>query len=464
MSHLYVPDETFLVCSSGMHVQKLKVSSQATVRIDGGKLAATLDDRTGGNFICGKMVIAGAVAGAIAGAIVVATGGLGLAALGAAMAAGAAVGAAGALTANFAMPCLCALFTMPYDWTPVHPKVKYACKKPLIETSKLPCMWGGEVSIFFSEEAAQAQADYNIASTAFSVGTIIAAGYLGGVFLSSMGLAAYGMITTYISFGAEAVAAEAATGYLMYRGARVVNSGYDAAKEHLTVNGHSFDSYITGEKYEEEFKNEAAAAHKKEIEDDHATLASVTDGKFDAKGRGFDGIKDLPEEQVTKVNLTEVTSVTTSENKVFLGTANGEVIAPGNVQVLAANNTVNSSNPIAGAVYNNNGGQITSAGSSVTRVETPNLINTTATESVTTSTTQFNVRGSFATAGKGYLNTMVNPKTADFWKTGFGLIILLDLARAIGNKLMAQQIEGIIEAGPVEAAAKRKLTVFENEI
>jgi hypothetical protein len=285
MSHLYVPNETFLVCSSGMHVQKMKVDSQSTVKIDGGELAATLYDRTGGNFICGKMVIAGAIAGAIVGAIFVATGGIGFAALGAAVAAGAAVGAVGTLSANFTMPCLCAIFTMPYDWTPVHPKVKFAGKKPLIETSKLPCMWGGEVSIYFSEEAAQAQASYNIASTAFSVGSIIAAGYLGGMFVSSLGLAAAGMVTTYISFGGWAVAAEAATGFLMFEGAKTVNRGYDAAKQHLTVNGHSFDSYVSGEKYEEDFKKEAAAAHEKEIADDNQSLASMTDGGFDRDER-----------------------------------------------------------------------------------------------------------------------------------------------------------------------------------
>jgi hypothetical protein len=464
MNHLYVPNETFLVCSSGMHVQKMKVDSQSTVKIDGGELAATLYDRTGGNFICGKMVIAGAIAGAIVGAIFVATGGIGFAALGAAVAAGAAVGAVGALSANFTMPCLCAIFTMPYDWTPVHPKVKFAGKKPLIETSKLPCMWGGEVSIYFSEEAAQAQASYNIASTALTVGSIIAAGYLGGLFVSSLGLAAVGMITTYISFGAEAVIAEAATGFLMYEGAKAVNNTYDAAKQNIKYQGHSLDSYVSGEKYEEEYKNEANAAHEKEIDDANKTLAKVTDGSFDAKGRALDGIKELPEKQVSKVDLTNTSSVTTSENKVFLGTANGEVIAPGNVQVLNANNTVNSSNPIAGAVYNNNGGRVTAVSSSVNRVETANLINTTTEESITTSTTQFNTRGSLLTAGKGYANTMLNAKKADFWKSGFGLIILLDLARAIGNKLMAEQIKGVIESAPAEAAAKRRLSVLENEI
>jgi hypothetical protein len=149
---------------------------------------------------------------------------------------------------------------------------------------------------------------------------------------------------------------------------------------------------------------------------------------------------------------------------VFLGTANGEVIAPGNVQVLNANSAMTNSNPIPGAVFNNNGGQITSVSSSVTRTETPNLINTTSVESATTSTTQFNIRGSIVTAGRGYGNTMLNAKEADFWKSGTGLIILLDVARAIGNKLLANQIEGIIEAQPAEAAAKRRLSVLENEI
>ena len=51
MSQLYVPDGTWTLCTEGKKIPRIQVSSQSTVKIAGGKLAATKDDRFDGNFI-----------------------------------------------------------------------------------------------------------------------------------------------------------------------------------------------------------------------------------------------------------------------------------------------------------------------------------------------------------------------------------------------------------------------------
>lgn len=66
-----MPDGAWLVCSDGMKKQQIKVTSQNKVTI-AGYFKATIDDRPGGNFMCAKMVIAGAIIGAIVGAALVA--------------------------------------------------------------------------------------------------------------------------------------------------------------------------------------------------------------------------------------------------------------------------------------------------------------------------------------------------------------------------------------------------------
>jgi hypothetical protein len=464
MSQLFVPDETFLVCSSGMHVQKLKVSSQQTIKIDGVRLGATIDDRTGSNFICAKMVIAGAVAGAIAAAVIVATGGAALG-LGAALAAGVAVGAGAGLAASFAMPCLCALFTMPNDWAPVHPKVKFVGKKPLIETSKLPCVLGGVVSIYYSEEAADAQAAYNRANTIFTVGAMAATLYLGGVLIASLGTAASSVAATYGSYGLLAAAYEAIGGVAVFGGAYAVNSGYDWVKQNATVNGHSIDSYVTGEKYEEEF-NDKANRNKNDIDAENKELGYYTSSEADAMGRGTDAIKDINKEQISKVTLTNTSATTYSLNKVFLANSNGEILAPGNTQIIGQENSVLSSEPVSNPIYNKDGGKITGGSISAEQVETPNLVNTRVAESVTTSTSQFDASlpKTLAEGFKGYGKSTFNLTKTDFYKTGFGMVLFIDAARAAGNWVLAKQIEGIQEAASKEAEEKSKLNVKENEI
>ncbi|WP_312820554.1 PAAR-like protein [Kaistella carnis] len=141
MSQLYVPDGTWTLCTEGKKIPRIQVSSQSTVKIAGGKLAATKDDRFDGNFICFKMTIAGAALGTVAAIAIAATGG---AALGGILAVAAGSGA-GALTAR--LPSICSLLCKPSQWTEIHPKVKFEQKEALLQNATLSCLLGGLVTI-----------------------------------------------------------------------------------------------------------------------------------------------------------------------------------------------------------------------------------------------------------------------------------------------------------------------------
>lgn len=183
MSKRYVPDETYLVCSDGMKMQPLKVTSQTTIKITG-KLAATEEDRTGDNFVCAKMVVAGAIIGAVvAGAVAaatIATGGLAGAALIGAAAVGGAVGGAALGLGLGSIPCACALLTMGGKWTPVHQQVSFEGKRPLLESSTITCFFGGQILIFYSKEAAQEAVDLRQKKTLANVGLIAASAFVVG--------------------------------------------------------------------------------------------------------------------------------------------------------------------------------------------------------------------------------------------------------------------------------------------
>ena len=146
MSQLYVPDGTWTLCTEGKKIPRIQVSSQSTVRIAGGKLAATKDDRFDGNFVCFKMMAAGAVVGALAAAAIAASGG---AVLGAFLAAGAAGAATGSLAGGLVgkIPSICSLLCKPAQWTQIHPKVKFEKKAALLQNATLSCLLGGLVTI-----------------------------------------------------------------------------------------------------------------------------------------------------------------------------------------------------------------------------------------------------------------------------------------------------------------------------
>ncbi|SIT20857.1 protein of unknown function [Chryseobacterium ureilyticum] len=189
MSKLYVPDGAWLVCSNGMKKQQIKVTSQSTVTIAGGHLKATVDDRPGGNFICGKMMLIGAVAGAALAAVfivgTIASGGTLAVGAGALMAAAAAGGAAtGGLISLIPSICGAAL----YNWTPYDKNVLTSGKHPLLENSTIDCLLGGKVIILYSEKAADEMTDVIIGDTAIGVVGTIAFSYLMGPALKAFGL------------------------------------------------------------------------------------------------------------------------------------------------------------------------------------------------------------------------------------------------------------------------------------
>jgi len=160
MSQLYVPDKSWLICSNGMSMQQLKVTSQTTIKIAGGKLAATIKDRTGGNFVCGKMLVAGAIVGAAIAALMISTGGLGFLAATAVIAGSAVGGAVAGATIGTLLsmiPCLCALFMMPNDWIGCHPQVFFEKKQALLENATLVCLLGGKIEIHIFQEFAIAR-------------------------------------------------------------------------------------------------------------------------------------------------------------------------------------------------------------------------------------------------------------------------------------------------------------------
>lgn len=135
MSQLYIAQETPLMCTSGRRLIGIGVSSQSSVYLkEGTKLMATEEDRFKDNFICPKMMAAGALAG------------VGIAA---ALGAGSIFVFAAAAWGGSALidDCLniCSFLTKASDWTNTHPKVRIEGKKPLMQNSTLSCFLGGTV-------------------------------------------------------------------------------------------------------------------------------------------------------------------------------------------------------------------------------------------------------------------------------------------------------------------------------
>jgi hypothetical protein len=248
MSKIYVPDQVSLVCTDGMKKNAIQVKSQTTIKIAGGKLAATINDRFEGNFFCAKMVIAGAIIGAIAAAIFVAatilTGGaLGFAAA-AAIGAGAAAGGAAVGAAVSLMPSICSMLTSGSKWVPVHPQVQLQKQFALIESSKIPCFLGGNVMIFYSEKAAEEFTDLKVWQTATNVGGIILGSALlsGAVAAVSTAATVFGtnVKMVYTVFGGKAAA--------IYTGGAttLVGIGYGASKAFDAVKGAAYDAVGVG--------------------------------------------------------------------------------------------------------------------------------------------------------------------------------------------------------------------------
>ncbi|MDQ1097217.1 MULTISPECIES: PAAR-like protein [Chryseobacterium] len=196
MPKLHVPDGAWLVCSEGMQKQQIKVTSQGKVTIAGGYLKATVDDRPGGNFICGKMMLIGAIAGAALGLALVA----GSILTGGALAVAAVAAAGAALGAGVSMiPSICGMLLN--EWTPYDNNVLTVGRHPLLENSQIPCRLGGNVIILYSEKAADEFTDITIGRTAINTIGVIALSYLMYPALSAIGTTAATAKATVATFG-----------------------------------------------------------------------------------------------------------------------------------------------------------------------------------------------------------------------------------------------------------------------
>lgn len=144
MGQLYIAQGTLVKCTHGRRIQQIAVSSQSTVKmVNKTKLAATEKDRFKDNFICPKMMLAGAIAGAAITAAFISTGPL-------ALAVGAFAGSA------LIDDCInvCSLLCKGSQWSVVHPKVYFEKKKALLQDAKIHCFFGGVVhfEIFTNEQ------------------------------------------------------------------------------------------------------------------------------------------------------------------------------------------------------------------------------------------------------------------------------------------------------------------------
>lgn len=321
MGNLYVPDGSWLVCTSGMKKQQIKVSSQTTIKTQNKNLA-TIDDRTGGNFICSKMVIAGALIGAAVGAAIFFTGGAAGVALGTLMAAGAAGGAAAGLASAISYP-ICAMTTLMYDWAPVHQNVHFEGKKALIGSSKLDCLFGGKIFITFSPEYADAYVNKTRVDTFRDTVVIIGLSYFGGNLVGGVWKGVPAIV--------NAVKAKNWIGLI--QGATVVGANYGA--------GLLYD----------QFKKDTGIDKVIKPDDEVSTTGTEIYDKASSPEGGLPG----GGEAINDVNTTIRTSTTIqntsiSQNRTAIVTPNGEIIIQGTrVQqsTISAQTMSSSTNPTA---------------------------------------------------------------------------------------------------------------------
>lgn len=315
MGNLYVPDGSWLVCSSGMKKQQIKVSSQTTIKTQNKNLA-TINDRTGGNFICSKMVIAGALIGAAVGAAIFFTGGAAGVALGALMAAGAAGGAAAGLASAITYP-ICAMTTLMYDWAPVHQNVHFEGKKALIGSSTLDCLFGGKIFITFSAEYADAIVNKNRVDTLRNTVVIIGLSYFGGNLLQGIVQGVPALFT----------AIKAKNWIALIQAGSVVTLNYGAGKTYDWIKD------VTG----------MGGVINPENKSSNATSSydylSSPEGGLWGGGSEIDNVNT----QISQSSVTQNTSI--YQNRTTIITPNGEIILPGTTaqQTAIGSETIHSS-------------------------------------------------------------------------------------------------------------------------
>ncbi|KRT15645.1 hypothetical protein ASU31_13350 [Pedobacter ginsenosidimutans] len=438
MAKIYVPDQTYLVCSDGMSKQQLKVGSQSTIKIAGGRLAGTIDDRMGGNFNCAKMVVAGAIIGAIVAGLIaaatVATGGVaGALIIGAIAAGGAAGGAALGLGAGF-MPCICALLTSGSDWAPVHPKVLIEKKKALIESSKVGCFFGGQVMIFYSEKAADEAIDLKRKKTLTDVGLVMASAFVaGGAFQGIAGAFSTGS-TVLATFGKVALAEYVGLTLLGGAGAYgadfVLSKGKEEAYQYAGVK-EQIDGYET----DITVINEKIANH--EAYTSETVLDQGTKG-VDAAGKGH---------EVSKQNISGSNTYVAQDYARL-----NDIEEYGQTRTYSSvdPNAIQGNNPQSERSYNQNTHFSDETGSysdgQVQHVTTNNQWS------------RLSRSGAMKGVGQGAANTFKDYK-------GFLLGLIPDLYKYITNPFVKDEIQDYIKAMVNdEAKAKAGVNVIETDI
>lgn len=448
MAQLLVPDRVFLVCTDGMTTNQLKVTSQSSVLMAGGRPVATRNDRMTSNFNCAKMVMGAAIAGAIIGAVLAAatilTGGTVWVAAG--VAAAATVGTAGAGLLAGMLPCICAILTS--NWVPYHPliviqKVHY----PILESSKMTCCLGGTVEICYSKEKAEALQDYKRMETVMGVAALTAASALVGCafgsLLSSIGSVGSSLYATFSEFGAKAglhqfggIAAKVTLSGVIGEG---INTGYKEIKR-----SSGLDDYITGKAYG---KNIEENTFNRAMEYVSSPLRPVGNLKYAKNAK-------KTSEAIMKSQIGVYNSVTYSKwstyKTVFVASPDGVVTPTSNMtfrkEVEVRNNIGN--------------GSISNRQKSVSYP----IANAT-----TTGTTQHLVLEE-EVSGVLYKNDKI-AMAKDVMKgqlkgglTGLAKSLLKDSIRALGNFMLSTSLKQILTAEETEQKVKDSINVQEDRI
>ncbi len=427
MSKLYVPDGAWLVCSDGMKKQQIKVTSQSTVTIAGGYLKATVDDRPGGNFMCAKMVIGGAILGAVVAAALVAgsivTGGA------LAVAAGAAIGAGVGLGVS-AIPSICGMLLK--DWTPYDKDVLTVGKHPLLENSTIPCRLGGNVMILYSEKAADEFTDKVMAQTALTVGAIVCVSYLASALVISVGAAGSSLMLTYAEYGLASTLSQSAGMVTVLGTSYAINAGYDWLKDTT-----GFENYVTGEAYNQQTMSE------------NEVMSEATDKLYGATTDGLGSGNDIKNGQVTGYQNSTVNNSTISQNRVFIADNSGNVTPPGTT---VSNSTISANNRLPNSSVGATQIQMSQNNTQI-RI-TPNTTSVSSTSVTSNYGTQYNNNlGSNAATG-------VKTAFGGAFKN-LGINLGIDLLRATANWALASQIKELNDAmANEEIAARAKITVI----
>ena len=415
MSKLYVPDGAWLVCSDGMKKQQIKVTSQNKVTIAGGYFKATIDDRPGGNFMCAKMVIAGAIIGAIVGAALVAGSVLtgGALAVAACAAAGAAAGAGISL--------------IPYDTN-----VLTVGKHPLLENSMIPCFLGGNVMILYSEKAADEFTDKVIAETALTVGAIICVSYLASAFVIGVGAAGTSIMATYAEFGLASAFAQGTGMATVFGTSYLINGLYDEVKD-----ATGFENYVTGEAYNLNDMPE------------NQVMVEATDKSYGAATDALESGKDIAKAQTSGYQSTTVNQSTILQNRVFVADSRGNVTPPGTT---ITNTTISANNRLPNSSIGNSQINVNASNMSVRITQNTTTASSTNVNSV--HGTQYNnsLRSNASTGVKTTLGGALK---------GLAINFGIDVLRATSNWALASQISDLNNAMQnEEVAARAKITVI----